>query len=82
MEAVEYRQVDEDYLMHKQAFLGLQVQAKRKVGKAGYKPVYDRFDKFYDYEKELEKVKNRHNKKNSLSKVSRYLKQQKGRKDG
>lgn len=82
MEAVEYRQIDENYLMHKQAFLNLQVQAKRKAGKNGYKPIYDRFDKFYNYKKELENVKNRHSNKKSLSNVSKYLKQQGRDEDG
>lgn len=45
--------VDDDFNLHKQAFLNFQVQATDKKGK----PVYKNFGKFYDYEKELETLK-------------------------
>ena len=53
MKAVRLKQVDEDYRQHAQAFLNFQVQATTKQGK----PVYKRFTKFYDYEKEQAKAK-------------------------
>lgn len=56
MEAYQLRLVDEDRLIHWQAFLNFAVQAKRKVGKMKEKPVYSRFDKFFDYKKELQSV--------------------------
>lgn len=56
MEAARLRQVDMDYRNHLQAFLNFAVQATKKSGKNKEKPVYDRFDKFYNYERELDKV--------------------------
>ena len=53
MEARSLRAVDEDFDLHKQAFLNFQVQATDKKGK----PVYRNFGKFYDYKKELEELK-------------------------
>lgn len=56
MKAVELKQVDTDYRLHKQAFLNLSVKAQRKAGKGKTKPVYTKFSKFFDYKKELDKV--------------------------
>jgi cell fate (sporulation/competence/biofilm development) regulator YlbF (YheA/YmcA/DUF963 family) len=57
IKATEYREVDKDYRNHLQAYLDFTAQAKKKKGK-GEAPVYNTFHKFYDYEKELEKVEN------------------------
>lgn len=57
MKAVRLKQIDTDYRVHQQAFLNLAVQAKQKTGKNKEKYVYSKFDKFYDYEKELKKAK-------------------------
>lgn len=59
MESYQLKCVDEERQTHWQAFLNFAVQAKRKVGKRKEKPVYSRFDKFFDYEKELKKIKNK-----------------------
>lgn len=59
IEAERYKQVDRDYRQHLQAYLNFAVQAEKKAGKGKSKPVYGKFKKFYDYEKELAKVKNR-----------------------
>ena len=78
MEAVEYRQVDEAYKMHQLAYLTFIAQAKTKKGKYGEKPVYNTFKKFYDYEKELKKVKQRRE-NNCFTGVGEIIKkQQKG----
>lgn len=58
MKAEEYREVDKDYRNHLQAYLDFTAQAKRKQGKYGEAPVYKTFHKFYDYEKELDKIEN------------------------
>lgn len=42
-----------DYRLHKQAFLNFAVKAEKKVGKRKSRPVYTKFRKFYDYEKEI-----------------------------
>ena len=56
MPAVRLRQVDLDYRNHLQAFLSCAVQAERRVGKHKSRPVYRKFQKFYDYAAEQEKV--------------------------
>lgn len=59
MEAVRLRQVDKDYRNHLQAFLNFVVKAEKKSGKNKSKPVYSKFKRFYDYEKEIEKAQNK-----------------------
>lgn len=56
MKAVELRQFDMSYRHHLQAFLNFAVTAKKKAGKNKEKPVYDKFSKFFDYDKELKKL--------------------------
>lgn len=77
MEANRLKQVDIDYRNHLQAYLNFVVQAKKKAGKGKEKPVYSTFRKFYDYEKELDKAKNR-TKKSRFSNLSKFIKEQKG----
>ncbi len=72
MEAVRLKQIDADYRNHLQAFLNFVVKAEKKVGKNKSKPVYNTFKKFYDYEKELSKVKEKG--KSKLSGIGRLLK--------
>ena len=74
MEAVKLKQVDMDYRNHLQAFLNFVVKAEKKVGKNRSKPVYDKFSKFYDYKKELEKVKDKEKGKSKLSGIGKLLK--------
>ncbi len=70
MNALELRQVDEDYKAHRQAFLNFAVQAERPAGKGKTKPVYKRFRQFFDYKKEIEKVKKR---KESQKRIRDYV---------
>ena len=58
--------IDLDYRNHMQAYLNFVVKAQKKAGKNKTKPVYSTFKKFYDYEKELNRVE----KKKSDSKFS------------
>lgn len=51
--------MDEDYRVHQQAFLNFAVQAKKKAGKNKERPVYSRFEKFFNYKKELNDVESR-----------------------
>lgn len=74
MEAVRLKQVDMDYRNHLQAFLNFAVRAEKKSGKNKSKPVYGKFKKFYDYEKELEKVKNPGKEKSRFSGIGKLLK--------
>lgn len=59
MEAARLRQIDQDYRNHLQAFLNFAVTARKKTGKNKSRPVYTRFSKFYDYEKEIRKTTGR-----------------------
>ena len=73
MESVRLKQVDFDYRNHLQAFLNFAVKAEKKVGK-GSKPVFRKFKQFYDYETEVEKIKNKSNTKSRFSGIGKFLK--------
>ncbi|WP_239458359.1 hypothetical protein [Faecalicoccus pleomorphus] len=55
MQAVELKAVDDAYLIHLQAFKNFEVQATKKSGKRR-RPVYDRFSKFFDYDRAVREV--------------------------
>lgn len=74
MEAAQLKQVDEDYRNHLQAYLNFVVKAEKKTGKNKSRPVYTTFKKFFDYEKAIEKVKNRGNQKSRFSGIGKFLK--------
>lgn len=74
MEAVRLKQVDKDYRNHLQAFLNFAVKAEKKTGKNKTKPVFSKFKRFYDYEKEVEKITNGENEKSRFSGIGRFLK--------
>lgn len=57
MEAAALREVDKDYRNHLQAFLNFAVKATKKVGKNKTKPVYSRFEKFFNYERAVNHVR-------------------------
>lgn len=76
MEAVRLKHVDMDYRNHLQAFLNFSVKAEKKTGKNKSKPVYSRFKKFYDYEKELEKVQKKSGKESRFSGIGKFLKRE------
>lgn len=54
--AAELREADLDYRLHMQAFLNVQAGAKKKVGKNKERLVYNRFDKFYNRKKEIDRI--------------------------
>lgn len=73
MEAVRLKQVDMDYRNHLQAFLNLAVKAEKKTGKNKSRPVYSKFKRFYDYEKEINKVTNKGSEKSRFSGIGKFL---------
>lgn len=73
MKAAELREADIDYRLHMQAFLNMQVQAKRKAGKGREKPVYPQFDKFYDRRKEIERIMEPQKKKRRFAGIGKLL---------
>lgn len=68
-EALGLRMLDESLHEHRQAFLNFAVQAEKKAGKGKTKPVYQRFRQFFDYDKELKKLRD---KKKHDAKKSRF----------
>lgn len=55
MKSKELEMVDEEYRIHLQAYLNMSAQAKKRAGKK-VKPVYITFNKFYNYQKSLDRV--------------------------
>lgn len=70
MDAVQLRRVDMDYRNHLQAWLTFSAQATKKKGQ----PVYKKFKKFYDYEKEIDKATKKKSEKGRFSGIGRLLK--------
>lgn len=77
MKAVRLKQVDLDYRNHLQAYLNFAVKAEKKAGKNRTKPVYTKFNRFYDYQFELEKVQKegKEKKQSKFSSLSKFLKE-------
>jgi hypothetical protein len=74
MEAVRLKQVDADYRNHLQAFLNFCVKAEKKSGKYKSKPVFDKFKKFYDYDKQIKKITGKSGEKSRFSGIGKLLK--------
>ena len=55
MKSKKLQIVDKHYELHLQAYLNMAAQARRRAGKK-IKPVYTKFDKFFDYQKQLDRV--------------------------
>lgn len=77
MRAMEIKDVDKSRWCHLGAWLGMKANNKKKSGKE-YKLIYTTFEKFFDYEAALKKVRRKQgpesNKKNSgLSRLSKAL---------
>lgn len=70
MEAERLKQIDMDYRNHLQAWLTFSAQATKKKGQ----PVYSKFKKFYDYEKNLNEATNKGGKKSKLAGLAKFLK--------
>ncbi|MBA4699233.1 MAG: hypothetical protein H2212_07325 [Ruminococcus sp.] len=75
MEACQLKMVDEDYRIHQQAWLNFSAQAEKSAGKGKSRPVYDRFEKFFDYEKALSRLQKSSNKsKERFAGIGKLLK--------
>lgn len=74
MKGVQLKQIDMDYRNHLQAFLNFVVKAEKKSGKNKSKPVYNKFNKFYDYDKEVKKALKKDNDKGKFSGIYKFLK--------
>ncbi len=74
MEAVRLKQVDMDYRNHLQAFLNFAVKAEKKVGEGKSRPVYSKFERFFNYKKEIEKAAKKGGEKSRFSGIGKFLK--------
>ena len=74
IQAVKLKEVDKDYRNHLQAFLNYAAKAQKKAGKGKTRPVYSRFNKFYDYEKAQKEASNAETKKSKFSGIGKLLK--------
>lgn len=75
MKSKELQIVDKHYELHLQAYLNMSAQARRRVGKK-IKPVYTKFDKFFDYQKQLDRVMGI-KKKSKFDGLAQFIKEQK-----
>ena len=81
MEAAALREVDKDYRNHLQAFLNFAVKATKKVGKNKTKPVYSRFEKFFDYERAVNRVR-KTKKADRFARLKAHLRREEGNTNG
>lgn len=79
-EALELKLLDHDFYQHRQAFLNYAVQAQKSAGKGKSKPVYRRFRQFFDFDRELSRLKERRGqkKKERYSGIGKLLNKSKG----
>ena len=75
MKSKELQIVDKQYEIHLQAYLNMSAQSRRRVGKK-MKPVYTKFDKFFDYQKQLDRVMGI-KKKSKFDGLAQFIKEQK-----
>lgn len=73
MKAVKLREIDKDYRNHLQAFLNFAVKATKKSGK---RPVYTKFEQFYNYKKKVEEAMKKGNEKSRFSGLGKFLKKE------
>lgn len=75
MKSKELQIVDKHYEIHLQAYLNMTAQAKKKVGKK-QRMVYTKFSKFFDYQKELDRVMGI-KKKSKFDGLAQFIQEQK-----
>lgn len=78
IEAINFRETDRDFWVHWQAFQNFRVKATKRVGKNKQKPVHSRFDKFYDYDAALKKIRSGGKKPDRYTKLKAHLKKKGG----
>lgn len=75
MKSKELQIVDKHYELHLQAYLNMAASARKQVGKK-IKSVYTKFDKFFDYQKQLDRVMGI-KKKSKFDDLAQFIKEQK-----
>lgn len=68
MKAQELKEFDENYKAHRLAFLCMVATGKKKD-----KPVYRKFKDFFDYERELNKLKQRTKQDQRMNRMREYV---------
>lgn len=58
MKAYQLQMIDQEYRIHRLAWVNREVKAEKKTGKNKTKPVYSNFKDFFDYEKLIDAVLN------------------------
>lgn len=84
MKSARLKEVDMDYRIHMLAFLNTAVTATKAVGRKE-KPIYDKFEKFYDYEKEITKAMSAEKEQKAtgrFDRLSRFLKKKERESNG
>lgn len=61
MKALSYKQIDEEYMIHRLAFETFRATSTKTMGRNTY-PVYKNFKTFYDYEKRLKDLETQYDK--------------------
>ena len=79
VKALKLRRVDEDFNRHAVAFLSYAVQATKGTARS-QRPVYRRFEDFFDYEKALQRLDDKPQ-ASRFSRLSQYLKQKQKEKE-
>lgn len=81
MKSKELQMVDDQYYLHLQAYLNMKARARKRVGKK-QRMVYTKFEKFFDYEKEVNEVLGIKKKpKGKFSNLARFI-NEKSEKEG
>lgn len=71
MEALDYRRLDELHAQHRVAYLVFAAQAKK--GKY-QRPVYKKFDQFFDFEREEAKIRRKYHPDPRFTELSKHMK--------
>lgn len=73
MEAAQLKQIDKMRDIHLQAWLTFAAKATKGKGK-NVKPVYSKFERFYNYKEELKKVQQPEENNSKFSGIGKFLK--------
>ena len=73
MKAARLRMTDKTYFAHLTAWLTFAAKATKKTGKNKLRPIYDKFDKFFNYESAVEQVTGKAGKQDRFGALKDYL---------
>lgn len=73
LDALALRMVDESMQAHRIAFLTFVAQGKKRSGKNKQKPVYRKFEQFFNYDREIDRVKNRKDRQSRLEDIAKLI---------